>query len=101
MSTVNGMIKLMRPRQWIKNGFVLAPLVFTGRFLQPEAISAALVATLLFCLASSLAYVVNDLQDIEADKRHPDKRKKRRRFIPLKKFTTRKIDLLNITPSDR
>ena len=77
MSTVNGMIKLMRPRQWIKNGFVLAPLVFTGRFLQPEAISAALVATLLFCLASSLAYVVDDLQDIEADKRHPDKRKKR------------------------
>jgi decaprenyl-phosphate phosphoribosyltransferase len=77
VSTVNSLIKLMRPRQWIKNGFVLAPLVFTGRFLQPEAISAALVATLLFCLASSLAYVVNDLQDIEADKRHPDKRSKR------------------------
>jgi decaprenyl-phosphate phosphoribosyltransferase len=77
VSTIGGLVKLMRPRQWVKNGFVLAPLVFTGRILQPEAVSAALVAMLLFCLASSLAYIVNDLNDIEADRRHPSKRDQR------------------------
>jgi decaprenyl-phosphate phosphoribosyltransferase len=77
VSTVSGLVKLMRPRQWIKNGFVLAPLVVTGRLLEPEAVSAALVAMLLFCLASSMAYIVNDLNDIEADRRHPSKRDKR------------------------
>lgn len=77
MSTLGSLARLMRPRQWIKNGFVLAPLVFTGQFLQAEAVGAALLATLLFCLASSLAYIVNDLNDIEADRQHPDKRLKR------------------------
>ena len=72
-----GLVKLMRPRQWVKNGFVLAPLVFAGAFLEPESVSRALWAALLFCLASSAVYVVNDLQDIERDRRHPTKVKSR------------------------
>lgn len=63
----------MRPRQWIKNGFVLAPLMFTGAFADPLAIKEALVAMLLFCVASSAVYTVNDIQDRESDRRHPKK----------------------------
>lgn len=63
----------MRPRQWLKNGFVLAPLVFSGAFLDGQAVSAAVLAAVLFCLASSATYVVNDLHDIERDRRHPSK----------------------------
>jgi 4-hydroxybenzoate polyprenyltransferase len=67
----------MRPKQWIKNGFVLAPLLFTGSFLNIEALKQALLATLLFCIASSATYVVNDIQDIERDRQHPEKAKTR------------------------
>lgn len=72
-----GLIKLMRPKQWVKNGFVLAPLLFTGSFLQQTAIEQALLAFVLFCLASSATYIVNDLHDIESDRLHPVKSKKR------------------------
>jgi 4-hydroxybenzoate polyprenyltransferase len=71
------LLKLMRPVQWVKNGFVLAPLVFTGLFTQLPAISSALQAMLLFCLASSAVYIVNDYRDIESDRNHPVKCKKR------------------------
>lgn len=74
---LRGMVLLVRPKQWVKNGFVLAPLVFTGGFLNPEASSKALIAMLLFCLASSATYIVNDLRDIESDRRHPTKSKTR------------------------
>lgn len=72
-----GLIQLMRPRQWVKNGFVLAPLVFSGAFLDSRAVSHALLAMLLFCIASSAAYVINDMHDIERDRRHPKKSKTR------------------------
>lgn len=72
-----GLIRLMRPKQWIKNGFVLAPLIFAGKFLDPTAITHELLATVLFCLAASATYVVNDIQDVERDRQHPTKRKKR------------------------
>jgi decaprenyl-phosphate phosphoribosyltransferase len=71
--TVFGLFTLIRPKQWIKNGFVLAPLLFTGEFLIFGAAKNALIAMALFCIASSAAYIVNDLKDIEADRRHPKK----------------------------
>lgn len=64
---------LLRPHQWIKNGFVLAPLVFAGAFLTPAAVLDAVAAAVVFCLAASAVYVWNDLQDVEADRRHPIK----------------------------
>ena len=67
----------MRPKQWIKNAFVLAPLLFTGEFADPAALASALIAMLLFCVAASATYVVNDLHDIERDRRHPTKSKTR------------------------
>jgi 4-hydroxybenzoate polyprenyltransferase len=63
----------MRPKQWVKNGFVLAPLVFAGQFLNADAVAHALVAALLFCLASSATYIINDIQDVERDRKHPKK----------------------------
>jgi 4-hydroxybenzoate polyprenyltransferase len=63
----------MRPKQWVKNGFVLAPLVFAGQFLNADAVAQALVAALLFCLASSATYIINDIQDLERDRKHPKK----------------------------
>ncbi len=74
---MRGMISLLRPKQWIKNIFVLAPLIFTGQFTQTDSIIAVLYATLFFCLASSSVYIVNDYHDIEADRKHPRKSKKR------------------------
>lgn len=72
-----GLVTLMRPPQWIKNGFVLIPLIFTSKFTEPGAVAQALAAALLFCLASSAAYVVNDMHDRERDRLHPRKSKTR------------------------
>lgn len=68
------LIRSLRPAQWAKNAFVLAPLVFAQRLLDPEALVAALLAFVAFCLASSTVYLINDLRDREADRRHPLKR---------------------------
>jgi 4-hydroxybenzoate polyprenyltransferase len=64
----------MRPRQWIKNIFVLAALVFDRQLISLDSLWITLVATLLFCLASSLVYLINDLADIESDRQHPTKK---------------------------
>jgi decaprenyl-phosphate phosphoribosyltransferase len=72
-----GLIKLMRPKQWVKNGFVLAPLMFSGAFLDVGAVSHALLALFLFCVASSAAYIINDMHDIDRDRLHPKKSKNR------------------------
>jgi 4-hydroxybenzoate polyprenyltransferase len=77
LGQLHGLIKLMRPKQWVKNGFVLPPLIFTGQFLNPSAVRSALLAVLLFCVASSATYIVNDMHDIERDRRHPKKSKTR------------------------
>ncbi len=77
MKRWSGLLRLMRPQQWIKNSFVLAPLVFAGAFKDPHAIAQALLAMALFCVASSAAYIVNDIKDVERDRMHPKKSKTR------------------------
>lgn len=72
-----GLFQLLRPKQWVKNTFVLAPLIFSGEFLFPGAAINALLAMLLFCLAASSAYIVNDLRDVERDRQHHQKSKSR------------------------
>lgn len=76
-SILMGLIVLMRPRQWVKNGFVFAPLLFTGQFLIQSSIFQSFLATILFCVASSATYILNDYKDIEHDRLHPTKSKKR------------------------
>ena len=77
VSIAKSFIKILRPTHWIKNIFVFAPLVFTSQFLNADSVIISCVATIYFCLASSAAYVVNDLCDIEIDRRHPEKLKTR------------------------
>ena len=68
------LIRTMRPRQWTKNVFILAPLVFDGQLLSITAFIPTISAFLLFCLLSSTVYIFNDLLDVESDRRHPQKR---------------------------
>lgn len=68
----------MRPQQWSKNLFVLAALVFSAgeHGLQLSRSLATLSAFVAFCLASSAAYLVNDVLDVEKDRAHPEKRRR-------------------------
>ena len=72
-----GLIKLIRPKQWVKNGFVFAPLIFSGEMHNPDAFMHSLLAAFFFCVASSATYIVNDIYDIDHDRRHPKKSKSR------------------------
>ncbi len=71
---VRDWVRLARPSQWIKNAFILAPPLFSGRALQPQAQLRSLGAFAAFCLLASAIYVGNDLVDAEADRAHPVKR---------------------------
>ncbi|HEX2204639.1 MAG TPA: decaprenyl-phosphate phosphoribosyltransferase [Longimicrobium sp.] len=73
-SAGGALARLVRPRQWIKNAFVLAPTVFAGLYLDPPSVLRAVVAVALFCVAASAVYVFNDLADLETDRLHPVKR---------------------------
>jgi 4-hydroxybenzoate polyprenyltransferase len=67
------LVRLCRPRQWAKNSFVLAPLLFSGRFSSLDFVVQSLAAFGVFCLFSSAVYVCNDVLDREADRQHPRK----------------------------
>ncbi len=64
----------MRPHQWVKNAFVMAPVVFSLNVDQPDMLLKAAAATLLFCLISGAVYLLNDIVDLEADRAYPVKR---------------------------
>jgi 4-hydroxybenzoate polyprenyltransferase len=68
------MIQLARPRHWIKNLVVLMPVVFGLQMYNTGAWLRAIAATVSFCLASSFAYIVNDIKDRESDRIHPAKK---------------------------
>jgi len=76
-SVLSGLVTLIRPRQWVKNCFVLAPLIFSGHFLDVPSLINSAVVFFLFCVASSASYIVNDMRDIEYDRKHPVKSHKR------------------------
>jgi decaprenyl-phosphate phosphoribosyltransferase len=69
-----GLVRAVRPRQWVKNVLVLAAPLAAGRVFEPDVLGATAVTFVLFCLASSAVYLVNDTIDIEEDRRHPRKR---------------------------
>jgi 4-hydroxybenzoate polyprenyltransferase len=73
---VSGIIRSLRPEQWLKNGFVLAPIVFSGLIHDPNAWFRNLLAVAAFCGASSAVYLVNDVFDREADRQHPIKKRR-------------------------
>jgi 4-hydroxybenzoate polyprenyltransferase len=67
-------LKEMRPHEWIKNSLVYAGVLFSGQFSDAGALGQATVAFVAFCLVSSAGYFVNDLLDVELDRKHPKKR---------------------------
>jgi 4-hydroxybenzoate polyprenyltransferase len=67
-------IKTGRPKEWIKNVFVFAGLLFSGKFNQSHDVLEAVLTFVAFCLISSAGYFVNDLVDVELDRKHPKKR---------------------------
>lgn len=71
---VRGMIRTLRPHQWVKNLFVLAPVVFAKNLTHPSIIKSALGAFAIFCLLAGAIYTLNDLVDVKADRVHPVKR---------------------------
>jgi 4-hydroxybenzoate polyprenyltransferase len=83
---LGGLVKTLRPHQWVKNLFVLAPMFFhKDVFLTtPQGVPAlnllvtgrALAATAVFCLLAGAVYTINDLVDVEADRLHPVKRER-------------------------
>lgn len=74
MNTLVTLLKAMRPKQWTKNIFVLAALVFDAKLFVSEFLFKSLLAFVLFCAISSAVYLINDLSDIERDRQHPTKR---------------------------
>jgi decaprenyl-phosphate phosphoribosyltransferase len=71
---VGGLIKTIRPHQWVKNLFVMAPIVFAKNVFQAQSLTRALTAFGVFCLLSGAVYTLNDILDVEADRVHPKKR---------------------------
>lgn len=69
-----GLFRTMRPRQWVKQLFVLAPLVFAKELFALEPVAGAVVGFFAFSLLASAVYVLNDLVDVDADRAHPIKK---------------------------
>jgi decaprenyl-phosphate phosphoribosyltransferase len=77
-SVAAGVLRTMRPRQWLKNVLVLAAPVAAGVIGQADALLSTVLAFVLFCVAASGVYLINDVHDVAEDRRHP-----RKRFRPV------------------
>ncbi|WP_294283633.1 decaprenyl-phosphate phosphoribosyltransferase [uncultured Chryseobacterium sp.] len=69
-------VKLLRVEQWVKNLFVFVPLFFSGNIKNLDLLTKSIFAFIIFSLAASVVYILNDYNDIEADKKHPEKRRR-------------------------
>ena len=67
-------IRLVRPKHWIKNLFVLAPALFARELFHPDMVLVALKAFFGFCLTASVVYIINDMADVKADRAHHEKK---------------------------
>lgn len=74
MSKLKAILKLMRVQQWVKNGFILLPLVFSGHFTDINKVIANGFAFIGFSLLASSVYIFNDLRDVTDDRKHPIKK---------------------------
>lgn len=76
MGVAGSLLRLARPKQWTKNGFVLAGVVFAGKAFSATSVLYALLAFAGFCLLSGAVYAFNDVIDVEEDRKHPLKRRR-------------------------
>ena len=89
----SALLEACRPKQWIKNGFVLAPLIFSGHLADWDRLWKGGLAFILFCAYSSSVYLLNDIADIERDRLHP---KKRNRPIASGRLSTQMAGLASV-----
>jgi decaprenyl-phosphate phosphoribosyltransferase len=73
-SSMPALLRLARPKQWVKNVLVVAAPAAAGVLGEPESLYRTFIAFVCFCLAASGTYYINDALDVEADRRHPTKR---------------------------
>jgi 4-hydroxybenzoate polyprenyltransferase len=73
-ASLGALLRLLRPHQWLKNGFVFVGLLFGHAWTDPVKLGQALAAFAAFCLLASAVYVMNDLIDREQDRLHPQKK---------------------------
>ena len=71
---ITGLIKTMRPKQWVKNIFIFAALVFDVKLFNLHYLGQTSAGFVLLCLVSGAVYIINDLVDVEKDRQHPRKR---------------------------
>lgn len=93
-NTLYQLLRTARPRQWLKNFAVFAPLVFAGLLLEPKNFELATKAFLVFCALSSATYFMNDIVDAEKDKQHPIKKN---RPIPSGKLSKKLATAVSIS----
>ncbi len=72
--SLKALIEAMRPKQWAKNIFIFAPLVFDQKLFHPTYLARTVAGFVLLCLISGAVYLMNDLVDVEKDRQHPRKR---------------------------
>jgi len=75
---VSAILKTMRPKQWVKNIVIFAALIFDRQLTKVSSLLPTLAGFFLFCFITGVVYIINDLADLEADRKHPKKR-----FRPL------------------
>ena len=73
---LKALLKTMRPKQWAKNVFLLAAIVFDRKLANTDAMLNTIIGILVFSLVASVVYIINDIADVEADRQHPTKRKR-------------------------
>jgi len=73
MKTLIELLRLMRPYQWVKNAFVFIGLLFGHAWQDAHLVTQVVIAFVAFCLVSSAIYTINDIVDLEQDRRHPKK----------------------------
>ena len=76
MSKTSAYLQLIRPHQYIKNGFIWLPLFFGYQSSNPRSVVLTAYAFAGFCLLSSAVYIINDLKDVQDDRRHPIKKRR-------------------------
>lgn len=76
MKTLIELLRLMRPHQWVKNAFVFIGLLFGHAWQDAHLVTQVVIAFAVFCLVSSAIYTINDIVDLEQDRRHPKKCKR-------------------------
>lgn len=73
---IRNIVILLRPLQWLKNGFIFIPLFFDHKMSDWKCLCSAILAFFAYSFAASSIYCLNDLMDVEADRRHPKKCKR-------------------------